>query len=268
MDRAMDRASPSRPHVAGLFRYPVKGLSAQALEAVDLVAGETMPLDRIYAIEPGPGRFDPAAPRYLPKVNFVMLMRHESLAALETRFEEDGHQLTILRDGKPVVRGSLRTAVGRAMIEQFLAAYLEGRVRGSPHIVHATGHSFSDVAMKCLHIINLESVRKLSRLAGREVAPERFRANVWIDGVAAMSELNWLDREIRLGDVRLRVVTRTDRCAATNVAPGTGVRDMAIPELLERSFGHRDFGVYARVVTGGPVHVGDPVETPEGKDAI
>jgi uncharacterized protein YcbX len=67
-------------HLASLYRYPVKGLTPEPLERAILVAGETLPCDRAWAIENGPGRFDPSQPRHLPKINFLMLMRDERLA--------------------------------------------------------------------------------------------------------------------------------------------------------------------------------------------
>ena len=93
---------PLSPQLKGLYRYPIKGLTPERLEQVSLTAGETLPFDRAYAIENGPGRFDPDAPRHLPKVNFLMLMRDERLATLRSQFEDATETLTILRDGKPV----------------------------------------------------------------------------------------------------------------------------------------------------------------------
>jgi uncharacterized protein YcbX len=245
--------------VRAIFRYPVKGLSAQALDRVAVEAGGTLPYDRAWAIENGPGRFDPEQPKHLPKIHFLMLMRNERLAALETRFDDADQTLTILRAGKQVTRGDLGTKLGRTMIEQFLAAYMKAELRGAPRIVHASGHSFSDVAAKCVHIVNLASVRELERALGRKVDPLRFRANVYVDGLAPWAELQWLDREIGIGPVRLRAFARTTRCEATNVDPETGARDMAIPATLMRTWGHQDFGIYATVVAGGTVGVGDAV---------
>jgi hypothetical protein len=107
-------------------------------------------------------------------------------------------------------------------------------------------------------------LKDLERVAGTRIDPLRFRANVWIDGVDAWEEFNWLGKEIRLGPVRLRVKERIDRCAATNVDPATGARDMNIPKLLQHGFGHIDFGVFAEVMEGGTFRVGDAVETPSG----
>lgn len=250
------------PTVAALYRYPIKGMSAEALQRVSLAAGGTMPFDRAYAIENGPGRFDPDHPRHLPKINFVMLMRNERLASLDARFEDATTTLTILRAGKQVARGNLETSIGRQLIEQFLAAYMRSDLRGAPKIVSASGHSFSDVAVKCLHVINLASVRELERVGGRPIDPLRFRANVHLDGLPPFAELGWVGTSLRLGGVAFKVIDRTIRCEATNVDPATAVRDMAIPALLQRSWGRSDFGVYAAVTEAGTIAAGDRAIVP------
>jgi uncharacterized protein YcbX len=248
--------------LAALYRYPVKGLTPEPLDRVLLTTGQTLPFDRAYAIENGPGRFDPQQPRHLPKISFLMLMRDERLATLETKFDDATETLTVFRDGKQVARGGLTAPIGRQLIEQFIAAYMRAELRGPPKIVHAAGHSFSDVAAKCVHIVNLASVRELERVLGRAVDPRRFRANLYVEGLEPWAEFGWLDKELGIGAARLTVFARTTRCEATNVDPASGVRDMAIPELLSRTWGHSDFGVYAKVASGGEIAVGTPIISP------
>jgi uncharacterized protein YcbX len=259
----MQTPEGSMPRVNALYRYPVKGLTPERLDSVALRPGETLAFDRAYAIENGPGRFNPDAPRHLPKINFLMLMRDERLATLRSSFDDATRTLTISRGGKPVVRGALDTALGRQLIEQFVAAYMKAELRGAPKIVQAPGHSFSDVAAKCVHIVNLASVRELERATGRKVDPLRFRANVYIDGLAPWAELNWVGKEIGIGPARLEVLARTQRCEATNVDPETGARDMAIPAALLRTWAHQDFGIYAKVTTGGEIAAGAPIGVPD-----
>ena len=253
--------------VTGLYRYPVKGLGPQELDQIQLSEGATLPFDRAWAIENGPGRFDPRDPKHLPKINFLMLMRNERLAAIDIDFDEENKTLTLLRDGKQVARGALDTQIGRQLIEQFIAGYMASDLRGAPRIVHAPGHSFSDVAAKCLHIVNLASIREVERAYGRSIDPLRFRANVYIEANEPWSEFQWVDQTIGLGAAKLEVFARTDRCDATNVDPRTGARDMAIPATLMRAYGHQDFGIYATVTSGGLVHTGDAVTTPARQTA-
>lgn len=249
----------SSPRIESLYRYPIKGLTAEPLLATTVEAGGCLPFDRAYAIENGGGRFDPLRPKYLPKINFLMLMRNERLASLRSTFDDATETLTIYRDGSQVAQGQLKTPIGRQLIEQFLSSYFVRELRGGPKIVHATGHSFSDVPMKCLHIVNLASIRELKRVAGRDIDPLRFRANVYIDGLEPWREFEWVNQNLQIGDAELAVLLRTERCDATNVDPETATRDMSIPSLLQRHWGHTDFGIYAKITKGGEISIKDEI---------
>jgi len=244
--------------IQAIYRYPVKGLSPEPLARTQLQVMETLPADRLYAIENGPSGFEPAAPRHQPKQRYLMLMRNERLARLRTRFQDTSHTLTIEMEGREAARGDLRTSEGRAAIEAFLAGFCAGELRGPPRVLHAPGFSFSDVARKVVSIINLASVAAIEDVIGRPVHPLRFRGNVYVTGWPAWREFDFLGQEITVArGPRLRVIKRIVRCAATNVDPGTGIRDLSIPDTLMRSFGHADCGVYGEVVEGGEIAVGD-----------
>ena len=245
--------------ITGLYRYPVKGLSPEALETVSLRPAETLPADRRYAIENGPSPFDPKAPAWLPKPHFLMLQRDAWLAGLRTHFDDATHMLTIHRGGEVVAQGDLETAEGRAAIEGFFATAFADRIKGPPKVLTSPGHSFSDVARKVVSIINLASVAAIENMVGFPVNPLRFRANVYVKGWPAWHEANLVDGTLAIGTARVRVVKRITRCAAVNVDPELGVRDLEIPQALMRRLGHIECGIYAEVIEGGTVSVGDTV---------
>lgn len=245
--------------VEAIYRYPVKGMTAHAMATVALIEGETLPFDRAYAIENGPGRFDESNPKTLARNNFLMLMRDERLAALDARFDDVDQTLSLFRSGKQVAKGDLTTTSGRAILEQFFAAYMHDELRGAPKIRRADGHSFADSDEKCVHIINMETLHDLERASGRPLDPLRFRPNFVVSGFGIGQEFSWTGREIEIGSARLHVFERTQRCAATNVDPTTAHRDLDIPATLQRHWGHTNFGVYARVIEGGSVRPGDEV---------
>ena len=118
-------------------------------------------------------------------------------------------------------------------------------------MLQADGHSFSDVAAKVVSIINLASVAAVEDAVGAPVDPLRFRGNLYVEGWPAWHEFDLLGQTLSIGDVRLKVVKRIVRCAATNVEPRTGIRDLEIPHTLMQTFGHMDCGVYAEVIDGG-----------------
>jgi uncharacterized protein YcbX len=253
------RIATAMPTIVSLVHYPVKGMSGIPMPRVMLKAGQGVPLDRAYAIENGGRKFDSHNPKWLPKTSFLQLMQHERLARLTLGFGEAGHVLTLFRDGQQVAKGALETKLGRQIIEQFLAAYMKADLRGPPRIVGAPGHSFTDIAEKALHIVNLESVRELSRMAGTELDPSRFRANIYFDGLPAWEERQWCGRIIACGDAKLKVFAETSRCEATSVDPKTARRGLSLPALLQRIWGHSDFGLYARVLSDGEAASGGPI---------
>jgi len=167
-------------------------------------------------------RFDPANPEWLPKRSFLMLMKNERLALLESRYDAATATLEIWRGGKRVARGALATPVGRAVIEDFFGAFMRAEALGKPKLVEAPGHMFSDAREKVVSLINLASVTDLQRVVGRPVDPIRFRGNVYVEGLPAWAEFDWVGREIVIGDAGLRIVRRIPRCPATDVDPATG----------------------------------------------
>ncbi len=65
------------------------------------------------------------------------------------------------------------------------------------------------------------------------------------------------DRRSRSAARRLKIVKRIVRCAATNVDPDTGIRDLAIPHTLMQTYGHADCGVYGEVIAPGEIATGE-----------
>jgi uncharacterized protein YcbX len=256
---------PSAAKIDSIYRYPVKGLTPEPLARAALAPGQTLPADRRYAIENGPSGFDPADPKWMPKPHFLMLMRDEWLAGLRTHFDDASHVLTIRHNGEIAAQGDLETADGRATIENYFATAFANQIKGPPKVLSSQGHSFSDVARKVVSIINLASVRAIESMVDYPVHPLRFRANLYVEGWPAWHEFDLLDRIVTIGETRLKVVKRITRCAAINVDPDTAARDLAIPQALSRRLGHNECGIYAEVIAGGTIAVGDAVaaEQPE-----
>lgn len=255
---------PNQARIEAIYRYPVKGLSPQRLDRVSLAPGATLPADRLYAIENGPSGFDPAAPAYFPKQNFLMLMRNERLASLRTDFDEASQTLTIQWEGREAARGDLRTKEGRLAIEAFFRRFMPHELRGPPKVLFGEGHSFSDVAKKVVSIINLASVAEVESAAGASVNPLRFRGNLYVAGWPAWHEFDLLDSGLTIGQARLKPLKRIVRCAATEVDPDTGIRDVAVPRTLVDNFGHADCGIYAEVIAGGEISIGNDIKETAG----
>ena len=243
-----------------LYRYPVKGLTAEALEMATVETGTGIPWDRAFALAQGDSGFVPAAPEWKQKANFMCQMRNARIARLFSFFEPRTGMLAIRApDGAAVVENAL-TQEGRDRISAFLAAYLGEEARGATAFHHVPGHMFSDQRKQGISLINLASLRDYEAKVGDRRHRRRFRANAWFTGAPAWSERDWVGQQIQMGGAVLRVFKTITRCAATEVNPETGERDANPVEELRALYGHIELGIHAEVVEGGRFAVGDAIE--------
>ena len=242
-----------------IYRYPVKGLTPEALDATELSVDGYLPGDRRFAMALGSTPVSGGHHlEWMPKRNFLELVKNEKLATLETSFDDDTGVLTIKRQGRQVARGNITDRIGRTMIEDFFAAYMKDEARGRPRLVEGNaGQHLTDQPDPVISVINMASIRDLERVVKAPVDPLRFRANFYIDGIDPWAEFDWIGKAVSLGGAEAEVTERIDRCAAVNVSPTTAERDLNIVKFLQTGFGHIDMGVFVRVTKAGLVAVGE-----------
>ena len=143
-------------------------------------------------------------------------------------------------------------------------------LRGAPKLLTAPApYRFTDSRSGFVSIINLASVADLAERVGRPVAPLRFRGNLMVSGLEPWAENELVGRDIDgPGGLRLQVIKRIERCAATNVDPDSGARDMQIPKALMQGYGHVDCGIYCRILADGTLREGDVLSPTEASAAL
>jgi uncharacterized protein len=243
-----------------LYRYPIKGLTAEALEEIEVEPGGCLPWDRAFALAQGDAPFDPERPEWLQKWNFMCGMKNARVAKLRAAFEpKSGTMVIRAPDGGSVSENAL-TPEGRERIGAFLTAFLADEARGTPRFHHVPGHVFCDQKQPVVSLISLASLADLEARVGARRHKRRFRANVYFSGAPAWAEEGWVGREIQLGGTRMRILKHTTRCPATEVNPETAERDANPVRELQSLYGHINLGVHAEVLEGGRIAMGDALE--------
>jgi len=250
--------------VESLYRYPVKGLTPEPLAAAALSPGRCIPWDRAFALAQGDGAFDPGNPGWVPKTNFMCLLRNAEIARLKTRFDEAAGLFSVTTPGGEVFAASPFTAEGQAALTRFFTDYLGAEARfgpdgRGPEFVHVADHSFCDHRTQVISLIGLGSLGALEAAVAAPRDKRRFRANIYIEGIEPWAEFDWLGKTIAIGEVTAVVQERIDRCGATTVNPDTAERDANPVKELQKNFGHVDLGIFAEVLTPGMVRPGDEV---------
>ena len=259
---------PAPATVAALFRHPIKGFTPEPLEHARLETAGWFPGDRMWAVENGPTGFDPAAPEQISKMRFTVLARQAALARIRTRWDEAANRIEVALDDHSL-SVAMNDVDSRAAFTDWLADYLGDEAQGPLRLIDAgPHHRFMDSHRGRVSVLNLASVRDLETRLGLSLDPLRFRANIWVEGWPAWIENDLSGAALSLGEVVLKGDKPIVRCAATEVDPRTGLRDIEVVRALWEQYGHRLCGLYCSIQTGGAIATGsrilvaDPLSDP------
>lgn len=244
-----------------LYRHPVKSLGEESLDATTLTAGQPVPYDRRWAIAHGKTEWTRENPVWGVPGNFVNQTHVPRLAQIRVAFDDATGTVSLSHPDRPALSVRPEEPADQAALTDWIAPLTEGTTRQGPFgLCAAPGVAFTDFEDTHISIASITSRTALEEMAGQPLEPIRFRMNLWIDGWAPWAEMDLTTgTELTVGGARLRIIDRCERCNATNANPSTGARDTQIPALLHKAFGHRDFGIYAKVVEGGEIRRGDAV---------
>jgi len=250
--------------VVELHRHPVKGFPAERLGAVDLNSGEGLPFDRRFGFTAGRREHVPTAGGWVPSRTFLMMTLEPELTTYSVRLDDEEQTLTITDPNGESATVSVGEADTFYAANALINAHYTGGEFGKPYLAEqAPGVGHWDYNDSAVSIINLATTRALAEAAGRPLEKERFRGNVYIDGLDPWEEFSWTGGRVRIGDAELEVRRPIQRCAMTSTEPGTGIRELDLPEIMNTRFGHNFCGLYTRVVKRGAVSEGTTVELVE-----
>jgi uncharacterized protein len=244
-----------QPRVAQLWRHPIKGHGVEPVAEVTLCPGATMPWDRVWAIAHAAARVAPGSANWVPCANFSRGAKSPELMAIRARVDEAAGRVTLTHPRRDPLAVDPDDPADAARLIAWVTP-LADPDRPAPAFVVRARVGMIDSDYPSISVLSRASLAALGDRLGLPLAMERFRGNVWLDGLAPFAELDLVGRDIRLGAARLRVRERITRCKATTVDPATGIPDADTLGALRAGWGHQDFGVYAEVVEAGRVAIG------------
>jgi uncharacterized protein YcbX len=242
--------------VSHLWRHPIKGHGVEPVAAAELAAGATMPWDRVWAIAHEAARVAPGSDAWAPCANFSRGAKSPGLMAIRARVDQAAGRVTLTHPRREAISVNPDEPEDAARLVEWVTPFVDPK-RALPAFVVRARVGMTDSDFPSISVLNRASLAALGERLGKLLAMERFRGNVWLEGMAPFAEFDLVGRELRLGDAMVRVRQRITRCKATEVDPDIGASDADTLGGLQAGWGHQDFGVYAEVVAGGRVAVGD-----------
>ena len=240
--------------VANICRHPIKSMGREALQTVTLVTGQTMPWDRTWAVSHELSKTD--GTEWARCGNFLRVASSPALAAVTADFDETSETITLHHPDMPSLTVKPDDAP-QDIVAWATSLAKEGRAQPTG-LVRIPGRGMTDSAFPSVSIANLASHAAVADHLGQDLSIHRWRSNIWLDGLSAWEEHNWLDRTVKIGNATLTIKERAERCLNVQANPETGTRDLDVLAALNH-FGHQDFSVLAEVTEGGTINIGDSV---------
>jgi len=241
--------------VTALWRHPIKSHGRERLNKVLLIAGKTMPGDRVWAVTHDSSGYDGTG--WAPCQNFMIGSRAPLLAGLWAQYDDV--------DQKVALRHSLlgefafhpdNPEDARQFIDWIRPLAPENRAKPQA-VVKVVDRGMTDTDFPSISILNQSSHRAVAQKLSLSLEPERWRGNIWLEDLAPWEEFDWIGKHLQIGNVKFHIRERIVRCQHTAANPNTGQRDADTLGALQDGWGHQDFGVYAEVLEGGELCVGD-----------
>ena len=258
----------SDARIAACYLYPVKGMTAQPAETLQLAPGQSALGDRAFVFAFGNAE-RVGSIGWVSKRQSVTLLNTPDLPRVAAAFDPERGELKLVFEGEErradTAEQRQRTALAdwlADVVHSFADNPLRGRPEREPLVLLGDGSSrYTDRGPTQISLAALDSLNDLSNAADREVDFRRFRLNFSLDSTEAWSEFDWVGRRARIGaDVEIEITARLQRCNAINASPSGAGRDAELMGVLQSAYGHLDFGVEANVLSGGRAAVGDALQ--------
>jgi uncharacterized protein len=229
--------------VVALYRYPVKSMRGESIEAARL-RWHGLEGDRRYAFVRAD---DPSGFPWLTGRQVSALVRYAPYFV-----DPDSPATSPVR---------VRTPDGRdlAVESDVLMSELAAKYGSGVHLLQLRRGAYDSAA---LSLIGLPTIRTLGEHAGLALDPRRFRPNVLVEPLNGRpgAEDEWLGARLCFGaradSARVRANRQDERCMMINLDPETARQN---PAVLRAVVHTRDecAGIYASVEAPGTIAVGD-----------
>ncbi len=247
--------------LAHIRRHPVKSVGGEGLDSVTLAAARRLPGDREWAVLTEAGERNAQASqtggepdRWLPKSCFVRGVSSPAVQAISGGWRNG--RLVLRQPTQPDL--DLDPETEGAQLIDWLRPLWPQDAPAPTRLVRGAA-IWTDQKWPWISILSLSSLADLETRCGQPLGIHRWRGNLWVKGWPPGAERDLVGRIIRIGDVELRVTEQIGRCEATSGNTDTGERDIDMLDRLERFYGDTNFGIFAEVVTGGDIALGDEV---------
>ncbi|MBT7623319.1 MAG: MOSC domain-containing protein [Flavobacteriaceae bacterium] len=251
-----------KPNVSSVHFCPIKSLSFQSAQTLTIKKDIGIEKDRIFVFSRGLNELNAIQVEKNPDerklIHFLTLKNSPVLNKYNFKYKNE--TIAIFKDGKEIASYPIQEK--KNLTKKLLE--LEPDLPNPTYLLKNELFPFYDTTSSSsvsntISLINLNSIKDFTEKINKEIEFKRFRGNIYIKDLKAFEERNWINKVITINNTKFKVLKNIPRCSATNLKINSNEADINLPNMLMKTYGHIDMGIYLAPLKNGQVKVGDSV---------
>ena len=255
--------------ISSINYCPVKSVSFQTIKSCEIRKNIGIVGDRIFAFSKGldfnqAQLFEKKLEERRGKWNKILTLKN-SPSLNKYNFSFDDNKLTLTQNNNEIITiNSNETGEYELISNKILE--LENSLQKPLFLMKNINIPFFDTSISnktllthSISLINNKSIEDFKNKTNEEIETQRFRGNIYVDGIEAWEERNWIGKIIKINNISFKVEKNIPRCVAINLKPNTDDNSLNLLQSLKKTFNHFDMGIYLTALDSGNINIGDIV---------
>jgi uncharacterized protein YcbX len=255
--------------ISSINYCPVKSISFQSIKSCEIRKNIGIVGDRIFAFSKGldlnqAQLFEKKLEERRGKWNKILTLKN-SPSLNKYNFLFDNDKLTLTQNNNDILTINIDETGEYELLSNKILE-LESSLKKPIYLMKNKDIPFFDTSISnktilnhSISLINTKSVEDFQNKTNQEIETQRFRGNIFVDGVDAWEERNWIGKIIKINDISFKVEKNIPRCVAINLKPNTDDNSLNLLQSLKKTYNHFDMGVYLTALDNGPINIGDNI---------
>ena len=255
--------------ISSINYCPVKSISFQSIKSCEIRKNIGIVGDRIFAFSKGldlnqAQLFEKKLEERRGKWNKILTLKN-SPSLNKYNFLFDNDKLTLTQNNNEILTINIDETGEYELLSNKILE-LESSLQKPIYLMKNKDIPFFDTSISnktilnhSISLINTKSVEDFQNKTNQEIETQRFRGNIFFDGVDSWEERNWIGKIIKINDISFKVEKNIPRCVAINLKPNTDDNSLNLLQSLKKTYNHFDMGVYLTALDDGKISIGNNI---------
>ena len=255
--------------ISSINYCPVKSISFQTIKSCEIRKNVGIVGDRIFAFSKGldlnqAQLFEKKLEERRGKWNKILTLKN-SPSLNKYNFIFDNNRLTLTQNNNEILAISSEERDEHELLSNKILE-LENSLQKPIFLMKNKDVPFFDTSISnktllnhSISLINIKSIEDFKNKTNQTIELQRFRGNIYVDGIEAWEERNWIGKIIKINNISFKVEKNIPRCVAINLKPNSDDNSLNLLQSLKKTYNHFDMGIYLTALDDGLINIGDTI---------